>query len=561
MGCGSGGNQNGDPLTGLATCDTKTVDVGGSSSDEVVFNLSNANCDDDTFSPTRDNFTDTSANGVTKTFTTFPKFTFQSCLDKNQHTSFGDNCTLAEGHAGGAVSYKIHIEKHDNGSPLGAAYSSSCIDNLPGSLGFNKTYGSNANIPLGSADFPFRTEVEVFLNSYDCGTTVIGDANPSPSDLYFFVHSKRIIYPIGLHQDRPRSKTILESSPGSTVCPVNHGLSDCTSPSQAYLCLGNNIDGLVTFDVADCTSETFTIGNLTTYTYEIVIQTPPALLCQGMLLNEPFAAGDGVNTPFMVCSADQFNNIGNANVFKPNNSASDTHSYNYFILKNIDMNLASETSLLPCVKPPFSNTNTIGMYCDGAPGAEIQRLGDPYSFGGTIHGLGHTISNIRSQTNRSKVGLINKLTTQSPATPSHPAVKDLNLFNIEVSADGDCGSDNVPFCNTDIGALVGHHAPSGTSGVSISNVTIEYLRLKSDVMHGNGSSNPSDISVGGLIGGSDGSASDIKEIKLLNSSLDIGGMRTLSGLEPAELVESLEVTTQAPTPYHWRKFILKEISM
>ena len=51
---------------------------------------------------------------------------------------------MAEGHAGAGLSYKIHIEKHENGSPLGAAYSSACID----TDGVDSDT-SAINIPLG----------------------------------------------------------------------------------------------------------------------------------------------------------------------------------------------------------------------------------------------------------------------------------------------------------------------------------------------------------------------------------------------------------------------------
>ncbi|TNF04132.1 MAG: hypothetical protein EP326_01845, partial [Deltaproteobacteria bacterium] len=118
----------GTQMTGLARCDFKMADLQpAGNAPEVVFNLSNANCDSNEFSPARNNFTGASS---TKTYNMFPLVDFRTCQNLADTNSYSENCLKIDGELGPFLSYKIILEKHENGAPFGPAYESPCFKSV-----------------------------------------------------------------------------------------------------------------------------------------------------------------------------------------------------------------------------------------------------------------------------------------------------------------------------------------------------------------------------------------------------------------------------------------------
>jgi len=419
-----GDPSTGSDLTGLARCDFKVADIqstGGAP--EVVFNLSNAGCDSNEFAPHRLNFT---GGTGTKSYNMFPLFDIRTCMNLADSNSFTEVCSFADGELGPFLSFRVLLEKHENGIPLGIAYESACMNaNIPAPFE-DQSILSQVNIPLGSPDFPVRTVIRAYYGSVDCDMTNDGFGGASGPALGF----KEIIFPRGVHQPAPGTKVF--NSTTMTYCPVDYGLStdDALCSGNNTICEGDNIDGVLSSSpcsglATGATGVSLDAGIFNNHMrYRVVTEANVNDICQGFRLSGTFAAGNGVQKPYMICTPTQFNNI------------SDTYlSSNFYLMADLNMNLADQSQINNnCGFWPVTNTIPVGgLASDPGTCASMYTGAGVLPFTGLFHGRGHWMMNTRIENDDLiKFGLFRFV--QTPGT-----VKSLNFSDLEVRGKSNLG--------------------------------------------------------------------------------------------------------------------------
>jgi hypothetical protein len=506
-----GDPSTGSDMTGLARCDFKAVDLQPvGNTPEVVFNLNNSNCNSNEFSPDRSVFT---GAGATKTYNMFPLFDFRTCLNLNDTNSFSEGCTLADGELGPFLSYKIILENHENGVPFGPAYESACLMSVFGAPDQDISEFAKVNIPLGSPDFPIRTVVRAYYGSKDCDQNNDGFGGANGPALGF----KEIIFPRGLHQPAPGTKVFTDNS--NSYCPVDYGLSpsDATCATSAKACEGIAIDGVLSSSCTsldiNATEITFDTGVYNTHTrYRIATESTVTDICQGFRISETFAAGNGADKPYMICTPTQFNNIGDTFL-----------TSNFYLMADLNMNLSDEAQINQnCGFWPVSNTIPVGGIASdpGTCGTFYDGLTVlPYT--GLFHGRGHWIMNARSEfEDLVKFGLFRALSSSAVVT-------GINFSNLEMRG------------KSNLGGVVGNLANS-----TLSNINIYTLDVK-------GRENAPDCKTGGVVGSASGST--MTNIHVYDGHVackgnKLGGIIAVGGatLENVSFEGELEIDNNGP---------------